>query len=159
MKLDAESVLEKGETSRLGKIFCVMLLSLCSFLGGCATSWRSELPNTLVGQKDKRPIYTVDCSVAWSDIGYCLEEGGRICGKAGYEIIDGDPNNLPDYDTWDFGLSDVPGLTRRMVIRCKRPLTAEEEARVKELEEEMPDGSRGPLSVYEGRDLSKWELD
>lgn len=101
------------------KLVCLMLTATLMGFAGCATSWKNL-------DQNEDDTHTVDCSVAWSDIGYCLEQGGKVCGEAGYEIIDGDRNNLPDYDTWDFGLFDVPGLTRQMVIRCKKPQAVDE---------------------------------
>lgn len=90
-------------------------------LGGCAISHKSVGP-------EGEEVFIVDCSVSWSDIGYCLEEGTRRCGAAGYEIIAGDMNNPEDNVKWDYGLFDFPGVSRVMTVRCKNAKKASDTA-------------------------------
>lgn len=83
-------------------------------LGACASSSMTYGP-------DGRPAYTLNCSGTIRTWGMCLEKAGKLCGQAGYDVLQTSSDNgfTAGGGSGSFYAGSV--MTRSMLIECKRP--------------------------------------
>ncbi|OQY00498.1 MAG: hypothetical protein B6I26_07980 [Desulfobacteraceae bacterium 4572_130] len=92
-------------------IFIFVVIAI--FLGGCAIAKKTYTSNGKEG-------YSINCSGSALNWGMCYEKAGKICGSAGYEVLQksSDQGNIIAGN--QFGIYGGSLINRSMIIKCKK---------------------------------------
>lgn len=88
----------------------IILLSLCFFLGGCATAKKTYT-------SDGKEGYVITCSGSALNWGMCYEKAGKICGTKGYEVLEKSGDQGAIVSGNQFGIYGGSVINRSMVIK------------------------------------------
>lgn len=98
------------------KLVAIAALTAAAMITGCATSRQITGP-------DGVPVHSISCDGSASDISYCYEKAGELCGAAGYTVLNRDGSSTPFAmaSGGRVGFNATMGaiVTRNIMVRCK----------------------------------------
>lgn len=89
-----------------------LILGAALFMAGCATASKTYAP-------DGREAFTVDCSGAALNWGYCQKKAGELCGARGYDVLDRSSDQNATFGGGGGMFGGGVAHSRSMLIACR----------------------------------------
>jgi hypothetical protein len=89
-----------------------LILSVAVFMAGCATASKTYAP-------DGREAFTVDCSGAALNWGYCQKKAGELCAASGYDVLDRSSDQNASFGGGGGVFGGGVANSRSMLIACR----------------------------------------